>query len=247
MGLGLKLSNRPRRVDSFSLSDIADLARWFDANENVFTDVTAEIPATNNDLVGSWRCKQSNVLFTQSTISSRFTYKTSGFGTNSRPYIDGSATYRKLVDSGDALTLSSDFTAFVIVEQLDSFDNPVYAGEEALPILGNDFGLNLVGGSPDGLILDNNTYSLNTPVMLSNKMISGNLTNSKIYVDGVESTSVSKPYLLCGVPSKFQQFGGTCFGQDAFYLAEFALYTRELTSTELDSVHNYFKSKYGIS
>lgn len=246
MGLGLKLSNRPRRVDSFSLADIADLSRWFDANENVFSDTGGETPATNNDLIGAWRCKQSNVLFTQPTISSRFTYKTSGFGKNSRPYIDGSATFRKLVDSGDGLTLSSDFTAFVIIEQLDSFDSAVYAGEESNPILGNDFGQNMIGGSPDGLILNNNTYSLNNPVMLSNKMISGNLTNSKIYVDGVESTNVNKPYFLCGDPSKFQQFGGTCLGQDAFYLSEFALYTRELTSTELDSVHNYFESKYGI-
>jgi len=223
----------------FTPADISDLVGWWDAEQGVTlsgTDVT------------SW-VDQSNTAgdFTKST-GTNYTYNSSGFGVNSKPYIrTESATYYQTSSDWPSTSAS---TVYIICNFFTG-SNVVQYGRWWASAL--DYGAGFLQLSTDGTLGQNASFSSDLSTRITPSYDTPSVIRTKW--NGVSSnvrlnngSEVASTGVLASQSSGKVIIGYTNLGYvNDFDVAEIIIYNKVLDAGELTQVDNYLSTKYGIT
>jgi len=109
--IGTSFGNSASSGDSFSPADIAGLKLWLDSDA---ANINAGSP-TNLDAVSTWIDKSTSTNdFSQGTALSQPIWKSSGFGVNSKPYLEFDGTSDFLAHTPSSELQNTDFSLIVV-------------------------------------------------------------------------------------------------------------------------------------
>lgn len=223
----------------FSPADISNLVGWWDAGNGVTfsgSDVTAW--ADQSVTTGT---------FTKQT-GTNYTYNSSGFGVNSKPYIrTKAATYYQTSSDWPSTSTSTVY----IVCKFFTGSNVVQYGRWWASVL--DYGAGFLQLSTDGTLGQNASFSsdlstritpsYDTPSVIRTRW-NGSFSNVRLN-SGAEVASTG---VIASQANGKLIIGYTNGGYvNEFDVAEIIIYNKVLNAGELTQVDNYLSTKYGIT
>lgn len=226
-------------VPPFSPTDISNLVGWWDAAQGVTlsgSDVTAW--ADQSVTTGT---------FTKQT-GTNYTYNSSGFGVNSRPYIrTKGATYYQTSSDWPSTSTS---TVYIVCNFFTGSGAAPYGRWWASAL---DYGAGFLQLSTDGTLNQNASFSsdlstkitpsYDTPSVIRTRW-NGSFSNVRLN-NGAEVASTG---VLASQANGKLILGYTNLGYvNQFDVAEIIIYNKVLDAGELTQVDNYLSTKYGIT
>lgn len=224
----------------FTPADISNLVGWWDAGQGVSlsgTDVTSWVDQSN-----------TSGTFTKQA-GSNYTYNSSGFGVNSKPYIR--TKFGAYYQTSSDWPSTSASTIYVVCKFFTGSFNVQYGRWLASAL---DYGAGFLQLSTDGALGQNSSFSsdlstritpsYDTPSVIRTRW-NGSFSNVRLN-SGAEVAST-------GVLAS-QANGKVILGYNInlgyaneFDVAEIIIYNKVLNAGELTQVDNYLSTKYGIT
>lgn len=247
LGVGLGVSKLPSGGGVPSFESISGKILWLDAEKNV----NGGSP-TNNDPVNRWDglSAQSN-SWEQSTFLNQPIWKMEGFGTNNKPYIqfDGINDFLSWIFPYNGLVVP--YTAFMVQQKLGALSNDTSIALDSIHYVvpnysGNRFYMAFASGDVD--ISPSAPTSTATPHLFDWVIKVGTQTIANYNGNFLFNLNpnVGNPIVGTGLANKKyigRRSGGAWLN---FNLAEFIIYDRALTPTEIGIVQTHLNNKYGL-
>jgi len=228
----------------FDPKSIAGLNLWLDA-----TDLST-ITKDGSDYVSKWIDKSVNAYnFDQDTASSQPQYIGSGFGTESKPYIDFDGVNDKFGNPDTIFISGNDYTLFAVFTQ-DSG-----ASEQMILVKssgGNSVAIMTAGGKAgltnfsDKLGVGG-SYTSADPTLISGWLSPQPASpRANVEINGVAASDTVAigiaGALGNGIGGRFGDTGDQLNGK----ITELMSYEGKLTEAQITQVNNYLNDKYGI-
>lgn len=250
-------------VDKWTPARLSGLKVWMDASN------ASAITKDGSDFVSSWVSNKTpgTYAFTQGTGANQPKWYSSGFGTNSKPYIDFDGTNDSLYISGQGLlednegtlffaATSSDVTRannFGIFCSTDAASNIKWFSGAILSSAGAGYcavSWNTGTGSSSAYGNTTTQGSNNTPMLT---MVKSNGSSYTINVNAVSQTvgGTNTGIWFSDITLRDNLIIGAAFKSisNIFFkgrIAEIIYSSSQLTSTEIDYCERYLNRKYGI-
>ena len=232
-------------VPAFSPSSVPDMIGWWKSDAGVST--------TGANEVTTWADQVSVIGNLTLNNGLRATYYSSGFGTNSTPYIRSNATNCRY---NSANNWDASANTMFIIGQIDSVPGGAYAGYMEGGAYPSGFiMLDIDGGATLGMsvgmtssLATSITPSISTPFCIRNRW-SGTTSNLLRLNNGSEVntfSALSSPRPSPASPLSLFNRSNAVLGTD-WKVAEIMIYNRVLNSTELADLNTYITNKYGIT
>lgn len=233
--------------------DFTSLAGWWDAadNEEVFSDSGCTVPAvaSSGDVVGCLKDKSGNSHnATQATPANQPSYSPEVMNGINALLFNGSTDHLQI----SGVSPTSEGTMFVVFSTTGSpVGNEAFFGSSASSVENNDVEFTSLGqvvGDIDSVIAFSSLSSLNTgnPQLA---IVKWNVSTVTVYVN-----DLTQPVSNTGTINVTNSFGfyigasnssGSAEAHFSGYIGEVFFYNKEMTTSELNSLIDYARAKWG--
>lgn len=243
-------------IESFVPTDLSGLIYWVDANDT--TTINTGTPVDMDQVNSLSDLSVSGYTATQVTSTRQPLWRSSGFGSNSKAYLDfdGVDDYLYL---GTQIGKQSEYTVFAVFDH-DTNNSICVIGDLRssgvstsssmhMRVEGGVFRNQFSDGANTSFINSTEAAVFNTPYIFESKYTTGNIVTEMI----ANGTALTENQ-IGGSPAS--SIGGTSFGMsigrlgdfNGRYLngkvAEIIYYNRPLSVSESTQVRNYLNNKY---
>ncbi len=218
------------------------LLLWLDATDpaTLFKDAGLTTPANPGDPIGGWADKSGNEFHaTQGSAILQPVWNATAMNGQPALRFDGLETDGMAIDDG--LSLARPYTVFIV----NQYYSPDFLGRT---LQGQDANwLHGLWGGQFGAFADGwvgqRVAPINFPLV---EDTTGADDASTFYVNGMDFTTDPNPF---GEPGRLGLISVGVYPAEVSDadISEVAIYDRVLSNTELDSVRNYFYTKYGAT
>lgn len=248
---------------SSSVSSIKDLVLWLEPTlETSFYGTTNNTNITDGEAISKWNDNNPQAIiklnFTQNTNSLRPIYKENGIGNLPSLYFNGSSNYMSL--SGNAIPAGS--TQFTIIAVWQSSNilygaiRPIFIQRSSSCSTGY-FGIAtastvLMGWSANCADTASNLSIANQSNYASIYRLDNSQTNNvTLYSNGTKYGPVAKSLTTTlGTATEADIGYGFGLGGASYFkgfISEIIVYSRALTTSEINDIRSYLTQKYGFS